>query len=54
MLELFIAALVQFSVLFGGTAQKTTVSAPATITIQSAAAPAPSTNIGGTGWDDRN
>ncbi len=53
MLELLIATLIQFSVLFGDTAKKPIVSTPKNSVTQ------PSndqkiTNIGSTGWDDRN
>lgn len=54
MLEVFIAALVQFSVLFGGPAQKAPVSAPIDVPVQAATKVPTSTNIGSTGWDDRN
>ncbi len=56
MLELFIAALIQLSVLTSGSTTSTkAVTAPTKqVSVQSATAPTCVTSIGGTGWDDRN
>lgn len=55
MLELFIAALIQLSVVTTGTTTSTKVATPVKdTTIQSTSTPVVKTNIGGTGWDDRN
>lgn len=49
MLELIIAALIQVAVLTSGSAPVTTNS-----TVQASTAPTCTTNIGTSGWDDRN
>ncbi|WP_158267524.1 hypothetical protein [Adhaeribacter arboris] len=53
MLELLIAALIQVSVLTSGSAPTapTSTNNPA---IKASSAPTVSTNIGTSGWDDRN
>ncbi len=53
MLELLIAALIQVSVLTSGSAPTTTTSA-SNPTVKASAAPTATTNIGTSGWDDRN
>ena len=54
MLELIVAALVQFTVLTSGTAPVKTTTPTNTTTVQSAAAPTTTNGIGTSGWDDRN
>ena len=55
MLELIVAALIQFPVVTSGSAPvKTTTTSTSTTTVRSAAAPTTSTGIGTSGWDDRN
>ena len=55
MFELIIAALIQVTVLTSGSAPvKTTTNSTSTPTVQSSTAPANTTNIGTSGWDDRN
>ncbi|MDQ3292455.1 MAG: hypothetical protein M3Q05_14305 [Bacteroidota bacterium] len=53
MLELLIAAFIQISVLTSGSAPTTTTSTSQPAVKTNAAAPC-TTNIGTSGWDDRN
>ncbi len=53
MLELLIAAFIQISVLTSGSAPTTTTSASGPA-VKSSSAPTCTTNIGTSGWDDRN
>ncbi|RDC65380.1 hypothetical protein [Adhaeribacter pallidiroseus] len=54
MLELIVAALLQVSVLTSGSTPVKTTTSPTNTTVQSATAPTSTTNIGTSGWDDRN
>lgn len=53
MLELLVAALIQVSVLVSGSAPVTNTDVAAT-QATTKSTPTTTTNIGGTGWDDRN
>ena len=54
MLELLIAAFIQISVLTSGSAPVKTTSTGNPAVKTSSAAPTCTTNIGTSGWDDRN